>query len=163
MTGSEFDAQIARLESQWRGTYGQERRALLFSAFRNVPPEDFRDAVEQCLATQRAAPLLDVLTVEVDRAKTRRMQNGYRAAGGFYETVADAAKSNQRADREFVRACLQLLRDKLGRKLTMEQFQQGCDMLDQVADQISPQTKVRRSTVGSGSLATERRIEGENK
>lgn len=132
MTHKEFECQIGRLGTQWRGTYGEERKAILWRAFQNVPVEDFTSAVEHCLATMRGAPLLDELSKEVDQAKTRRVSSeGYRGVGGFGETLADLAKNSRGASADFVKACMKLWSDYSSRKITFEHFQQGCALLDQ--------------------------------
>jgi len=148
MTKSEFDGQIGRLESQWRGGYGQERKALLWSAFQEVPVQDFIDAVSDCLASQRAAPLLEQLSSAVETAKTRRVSNHFTSgmgAAGFGDAIELAARSNKAADPDFVKCCMKLFADYSNKKLSYKQFLEGCDYLDGVARQLSP-LKNRAST-----------------
>lgn len=159
MTHQDFDREISRLESQWRGGYGQERREILWTAFKDCPEMDFHDAVSECLANLRGAPLLEDLSKAVESAKTRRISNHYSSgmgSGSFVDTLNDAAKANQTTDPEFVKACTKLLSDRLAGRITYTQFLEGCDLLDAAADQISPQTK--RRPVTRGYLATSRTI-----
>lgn len=138
MTDIEFNRQMDRLNSQWKSTYGTERRALLWAAFRNVLAEDFQSAVDMCLASHRGAPLLDELNKEVDAARVRRNQEGARGGGSFYGVVQQAADANTTANPEFVQLCLKHIRDGLTGKVTREQYFEGCDALDRMRQQIAP-------------------------
>jgi hypothetical protein len=156
MTPADFDKQVQRMESQWPRTYGQERKALLWQAMKDVHPDDFLSAVDSCLASHRAPPLLEQLSTEVDQAKTRRISNeARRGVGGFYETLDTAARNNKSADPEFVQACLKLLSDyglgKAGpaaKKLSREQFDEGCGYLADVARRLNTPQKTTTVAVG---------------
>lgn len=151
MTLQEFDRQIARLETQWRAAYGQERKSILWNAFRDVPAIDLELAVSECLAYSRAVPLLDELSKAVDTAKSRRVSSEGVRGAGFADILATAAKKSKDADPDLVKACLKLFDDrypdprKLRNKpaLTEDQFLEGCALLDSVADQLSPESRPR--------------------
>jgi hypothetical protein len=138
MTPGDFEKQVQRMESQWPRTYGQERKALLWQAMKDVHPEDFQSAVDSCLASHRAPPLLEQLSTEVDQARVRRSQNSARGVGGMYETLDTAAKNNKTADPEFVQACLKHLRSFLSGQIDRKQFDEGCGYLDDVARKLDP-------------------------
>lgn len=140
MQEKEFEIQVGRLTSQWRNDYGTERRALLWAAFKDAMGEDFRSAVDYCLASHRRAPLLDDLSKEIDQAKVRRQQSR-GGSSSFYGQLVDAAELNRKADPEFVKACLKHVSDFLGARMSREQFDQGCDLLDSVAKQLHPETR----------------------
>jgi hypothetical protein len=145
MQESTFQTHIKRLQANWgEQNYRLERVRELWKIFQNENGDDFRDAVSDLLLTQRAAPMLPELSKAVEAAKLRRTQLEARGlSGGFAGQVIDAAKANKRADPEIVKACMKLLKDKVFKRLTPEQFEQGCDLLAKVADGISPETRAR--------------------
>lgn len=51
--------------------------------------------------------------------------------------VQTAARANRKADTEYVKLCVKLLRDRLSGKLDQKQFLEGCDYLQEVASQLS--------------------------
>lgn len=148
MTHVELENEIARLESQWPRTYGQERKALLWDALKGTQAEDFHAAVDICLATHRSPPLLEQLAVEAEAAKVRRETSYARSTGGYYDTLKDAATHNKSADPEFVKACLAHLRKFLNREIDRKTFDEGCGYLDEVARKLSP---VRRDVWSAGA------------
>lgn len=136
MTELDFEREITRLESQWRNSYGEERKALLWTAFRDCRSDDFHDAVSNCLAGHRQVPLLAELSRAVDEAKTRREQNRYSSGnveGADFASVLSGAARITHADPEFVKGCMKLIREKFTGKATREHFDQGVKYFEQVA------------------------------
>lgn len=132
MDRAHYNTQIERLETQWPNSYGEERKAILWVAFKDTSNAVFAEAVSECIASHRAAPLLPDLSKAVEIAKTR--ENSYRGgAGSVWGVVQQAAKQNKSASPEFVKACTKLLREKLDGKITHKQFLEGCDLLDEAA------------------------------
>lgn len=125
-----FNAQIGRLRTQWPNSYGAERTISLFEAFKDVSNTTFAEAISDCIANSRNAPLLTELTKAVEIAKVR--ENSYRGGNfTFQSTLTKAATNNRVADPDFVKACVKLNNDFQAKKITREQFLQGCDWLDQ--------------------------------
>ncbi len=132
-----FQAQTERL----KGTYGDrnypdERLKLFWRAFANCFATDFEDAVSECVANRRAPPMLKELGEAIESAKSRRLS--YRGPGGIGDVLRQAEASNKLANPELVRECVKLFERRHAPKhgegpLTYEQFQQGCDYLDDVA------------------------------
>lgn len=161
MTPADFDVQVNRLNSQWPRTYGQERKALLWQAFKDAHADDFRDAVDACLAGHRAPPLLEQLSTEVDQAKVRRVTNETRrGVGSMYETLETAASNNKAADPEYVQACLKHLRSFLDRKIDRKQFDEGCGFLDEVARKLDPRGSRPPATALAARPPVRRRYDG---
>lgn len=136
MEHDEFDEQLVRLRTQWPHSYGDERVAILWRAFQRVSITDFADAVTECLASHRSAPLAKEVDKEIQEVQRRNAQDRiYRGLGAArpMDPLVSAALENKTADPEFVKACMKLLRDKQNGVITHEQFLQGCDYLDQVA------------------------------
>ena len=128
---STYDIEMQRLMSQWPHSYSEQRRKIFFNALRDVSNHDFREAVTQCLATCRSAPLLGELTEAVQVARTNYMQQ--KRMDDAARSMFDGIPETHWADKEFKDRCAQLLNDKLNKKITLEQFYQGCDLLDQAA------------------------------
>lgn len=138
MNQTEFTEQIKRLESQWPHTYGSERKAMLFFAFRNEPAEIFRDAVSDSLLIYRAAPLLEELSKAIEKSKVRHAQERQtNYFSGMYDTLKKLSERSTKADPDFVRTCLSLLDKKLSRRLTQAEWEDGCRSLDSLAKTIS--------------------------
>lgn len=142
MTRTHFNSQIERLRSQWHGAYGPERLALLWHAWERVDDGVFTDVVDRALITQRAAPLAEDLAriegeLREERARARLGSTPGEAIGGIWGQMQRAARHTKGCDKEFVQACLKLLRDKLSGRLSHKQFLEGCDYLDQVAAQLN--------------------------
>lgn len=144
MTKQEFEIQVERLNSQWPNGYRQERKALLWSAFQNVPIDDFQTAISFCITNCRGLPLLPEIDKAVNEAKAARFTSEVRGRSGIPQVLNEAADNNKTAEPEFVRACLKLLDDRTRGKLTMKQFLEGCDYLDEVARTLSPRTETNR-------------------
>lgn len=123
---------MKRLKSQWPSAYSEERMKIFFNAFRDVSNFDFRDAVTYCLSQSKGAPLLPELTEAVAKAriayfnKKRIDEADQRNA---YLNIADDGT----CDREFKNKCMELYNSFMDKKITREQFYQGCDLLDQAA------------------------------
>ena len=136
-----FDTQLARLQDQWPNAYSDERKAILFRAFRTVPDEDFREAVTDCLATMRSFPLLPELSQACADARARSFESlrydGMRAARGTVAGVLqDAAERGEQA-KDFSKACMEFLVKKVARKLAPADWEQACELLDTTAAQLT--------------------------
>lgn len=133
MDASLFDEQIKRLQSQWPTGFGSERKKELWRVFKDVPNFDFRDAVSYLLLSCRSCPLVDEIDKAVERAKLNYFQQK-KMEEAKYSSVLDSLNQNGRwADKEFVAKCEELYESLRLKKITLEQFYQGCDLLDQAS------------------------------
>lgn len=137
MTPKEFEGQINRLRSEWKNSYGAERTAVLWKVFSREDHETFACAIEWCLTHCRGAPLLDDLNRGMEEVKKANssIRNEYYAKS--FSGVLDEASKRTTADPHFVEACTKLLEDRLSGRINMDQFLQGCDLLDQAARQFA--------------------------
>ena len=128
-----FDQEMARLKNQWPAAYSAERIKIFYNAFRDVSNFDFRDAVTNCIATCKGAPLLSELTDAIIRAKNNYLHQKRMEESKTMGALDFAYENNTTADPEFVDRCMKLLDDLHNKRITKEQFNQGCDLLDQAA------------------------------
>lgn len=143
----EFNLQINRLNSQWRNAYSDERRLLLWDAFRFVDYDDFRNAMDCLLLNSRALPMFDDMDKAINRAvskkKERALAHHYASFDSIFSEAVDKANPESKA---FAKECLALLRDKQTGRITREQFFEGCSLLDTAAKAIE-----KRKNPGQGS------------
>lgn len=127
-----YKQQIERLKNQWPQAYSEERMVIFYNAFRDVSNFDFRDAVTECLSTNRSAPLLPELTLAIEKARInyfqqKRIEEEKLSRGMF------GLENNGAADPDFAKKCVELFKQFDERKITREQFDQGCDLLEQAS------------------------------
>jgi len=127
-----YKQQIERLKSQWPHAYSEERMIVLFNAFKNVANFDFRDAVTECIANCKGAPLLKELTEAIERARANYFNNKRIDEATQRDAFLNIPDSGT-ADREFKNKCVELYNSFMDKKITREQFYQGCDLLDQAS------------------------------
>lgn len=136
MDRENFDIEIKRLESQWPNGYGPERKLILWNAFHKEKTDVFHNAVSDCLAYQRSAPLLDELNKAIEKARTREFQVGQTTRMQFGAQMQDLSKITT-ADPDFVKMCMRHLSDFQRGKMTKKEFDVGCDNLDRLAEQLT--------------------------
>lgn len=127
-----FDVEMGRLKNQWPNAYSAERIKILFNAFRNVANFDFRDAVTDCIANCKGAPLLKELTEAVERARANYFNNKRIDEASQRNAFLNIPDSGA-CDVEFKNKCVELYNAFMDKKISGEQFYQGCDLLDQAA------------------------------
>lgn len=127
-----FEHEMKRLKEQWPNAYSKERMIIFFNAFRDVSNFDFRDAITDCLATSRSAPLLPELTVAIEKARINYFQKKRIEESGMNKGLF-GIENNGSADPEYVKKCIEHVYNLLDKKITKEQFDQGCEMLDQAS------------------------------
>ncbi len=128
-----YKQQIERLKQQWPNAYSEERMIVIFNAFRDVPNFDFRDAVTYCLGNSKGSPLLPELTEAIAKARAnyynlKRIDEASQRTS--FLNIADDGKT---CDREFKNKCVELYTSFMDKKITREQFYQGCNLLDQAS------------------------------
>lgn len=122
--------------------YPAERLNLFWRTFKYVEDRVFEEAVNDLIATYRAPPMLEEMSKCVETAKLRESQRGQGQPASFLGILHGAAKENKRADAEFVKGCLSILRRKLDGKLTAPQWDEACQFLESTADKISPESRL---------------------
>jgi len=127
-----YKQQIERLKAQWPHAYSEERMVIIFNAFKDVANFDFRDAVTDCIANCRSAPLLKELTEAVVKAKNNYYQQKRIDEANLNKGMF-GIENNGTADPEFAKKCVELFKQFDERKITREQFGQGCDLLNQAS------------------------------
>lgn len=139
MTKDHFSEQLNRLRSEWPNSYGAERSLMLWDAFRNEQDARFERAVNRALQTLRSAPLVPELMRIFEELKIEDAHVARERAmgqGSFMQVLKDASKNNRRANPEYVKACLKVFQDRDAGRLTLDQFKQGCDFLDETAGKM---------------------------
>lgn len=127
-----FEQEIKRLKSQWPNGFGDERKKELWKLLKDVPNFDFRDAVSYLLVTARSCPLAEEIQKAIQRARNNYFEQkriDEATQRGIFNSIPDAGT----CDREFKNKCVELYNSFMDKKITREQFFQGCDLLDQAA------------------------------
>lgn len=144
MNNAHFQKQVARLKSQWPHGFGEEKQALIWNAFQAVSDQVFSEAVSETIGNHRGgAPIISDLERAVEVAKTRENGARFNRPHGFGTEVAEAARINVRADKDFVEACAKHLKLFQTGKIKRAQFDSGCDDLDKLADLLNPPGKAK--------------------
>ena len=140
MTAENFRLQIERLSKVYNSKntkyYEGERVGLFWKAFQHTDDMVFAEAVDDLIANRKSAPMLDDIEEAVQEARVRDRQRRQVPSRNQIQMLQDA--SNAATDpkvKEFSRACIKLLHDKVTGRITKEQFLQGCDMMDRAAIQ----------------------------
>lgn len=128
-----FETQMKRLKEQWPSAYSSERYKIFFNAFRDVSNFDFRDAVSHCLAHSRGAPLLPELTEAIVKARSNYFEQKRITELDQKNAFLNIKDDGVSCDKEFKEKCVELYKNFMDRKITAEQFYQGCDLLDQAS------------------------------
>ena len=133
-----YKQQIERLKSQWPHAYSEERMVIFYNAFRNVSNFDFRDAVTDCIANCKGAPLMKELTETISKVITIRKQrekidqfDPLKAAIEKYLHTGESI-----ADPEFVLRVKEVQHNLDTNKITQKEFQKQMDKLNKEADEI---------------------------
>lgn len=145
MTQHTFQLQITRMQDNWgQHHYREPRVAILWRAFREADDVVFTAAVDHLIGYQRQAPMVAEIEKAMAVAQLEVSQQRSRGAGGIYGIIQDAARLTP-ADPDYVKACLAHIHDgTVTRKLTRAQYDEGCDALDRMAEQVSRQKKAPR-------------------
>ncbi len=140
MTHQAYAKQIDRLKNAYGDkNYAPERIKTLFTRLSAWTDEEFAIAVDNQIAKSRSAPLGEELLEELELVRKQKQADYYNTFSKINnpeELMHEAANVNQTADPEFVKACIKLLADKNSGKISMKQFLEGCDFLDDTAKKI---------------------------
>lgn len=133
----QFDAQIQRLRDQWPSAYGEERIKLFWIALKDVGYQDFKEAIDELLMTQRGAPLLEEISKAVQLAKNRYFERLRAKDASILGMMQQAQEVNTTADPAFVADCMNLLEQYYDKKISYKDFVQGCDLLKVAAERFA--------------------------
>lgn len=133
----QFDAQIQRLRDQWPSAYGEERIKLFWVALKDVGYQDFKEAIDDLLMTQRGAPLLEEISKAVQLAKNRYFERLRAKDASILGMMQQAQEVNTTADPAFVADCMNLLEQYYDKKISYRDFVQGCDLLKVAAERFA--------------------------
>lgn len=133
----QFDAQIQRLRDQWPSAYGEERIKLFWIALKDVGYQDFKEAIDDLLMTQRGAPLLEEISKAVQLAKNRYFERLRAKDASILGMMQQAQEVNTTADPAFVADCMNLLEQYYDKKISYKDFVQGCDLLKVAAERFA--------------------------
>lgn len=137
MTRECFEKQIGRLSETFGDKYYQPHRlVLIWEAVRNYKDYEFEQAVTRCIQTERVAPLVPGLMKALDSVIASTRQRYRENAMAAIQTPLDAllhASNNTPANKDYVQACLKLIRDKIGGRLSHAGFLEGCEFLEKNA------------------------------
>lgn len=134
MERSEFQVQIRRLVSTYNErAYPSERVELFWRAFKTQSALVFSEAVDECIGTQRQPPMFQELTAAVEQARLREVQRmQVLSARGYLGVLEDAAPKAHNP--EFAAECVKLVRNFTTGRINRRQFDEGCGILEQVAE-----------------------------
>jgi hypothetical protein len=133
----EFNEQIERLKLNYGDrAYPNPRVEILWRAFQKTPVGDFVEAVEECIAHQRQPPMFAELEKSIGEARARSAERIRRSnyGGSFAEVLDSAAKKSP--NKEFAKACVDVVRKRTMGQLNSEQFEQACKYLEQAAHEM---------------------------
>lgn len=133
----QFDVQMLRLKDQWPSSYSDERMKLMYQVFKDVGYQDFKEAIDDLLMTQRGAPLVDEITKAVQLAKNRYFERLRAKDASILGMMQQAQEVNTTADPAFVADCMNLLEQYYTKKITYKEFEQGCDLLTVAANRFA--------------------------
>lgn len=137
MTVDCFREQIARLTDQWKHAYGKERGNVIWKIVKDMPDEFMIDTANYYLAYGKSAPLGAEFEKQIALFQQRKAS--YRSSGGegsfvgLLQKAADKIPDVDEQRRDYARACVDLVRKKTLGQINARQFEEGCQIIDQVA------------------------------
>lgn len=150
MTKEQFDEQMTRLIDTYpQSAYPAERVKQIYVALRSCPDWQFEAVVTHFIANNRSAPMLKDFVAEIaDMDRKARKYNPPAGTGSQLGLMKSLEERNRSVDKDFVAHCMKTLTDFTQGKLTSEQFQQACDMLDDAAENYGNGACVRCNSSG---------------
>jgi hypothetical protein len=146
MEPQHFQAQIKRLNEQWKGSYSNERCAMIWLLVKELPNDFMVDTCNYFLGYLRKAPLCAEFDEQIARWKDRQARN--RCSGGdnpgldlvstlkAAERAGTASKASP-ASMEYARACVKAVVDKVTGRMTRDQFwNEALPFIDEVGRQL---------------------------
>lgn len=137
MEKHQFEVQMQRLIDQWPSAYGGERMTLFWEKFKDVGYQDFKEAIDELLMSQRAAPLAEQIREAIHVAKKKFFERQQAKDASIMGMMHQAAEVNDTADPAFVADCINLLDQYYSKKITYKEFEQGCDLLTVAANRFA--------------------------
>ncbi len=135
MTAEKFNEQVLRLTEVFGAThYTAPRLKVILTSVKHIRDDHFERTITRLIATKRTAPLVTEITeaYEAILSEDRQRSRENAPTVGMLGQLQEAARRTT-ADKDFVKACMKLLEDKLDGRITHDQFLQGCGLLDEAA------------------------------
>ena len=158
-----YKQQIERLKSQWPHAYSEERMVIFYNAFRNVSNFDFRDAVTDCIANCKGAPLMKELTETISKIITIRKQK--ERVESFNPIKELLRNQNYVGDADFMLKCNEARFELDTKKITQKEFFKKMDVLIKESDEICKKkgTYVDPNLIEKQIEELTRQVYGDNK
>lgn len=131
-----FQINIARLQREWRNSFGDEKKRLFWDKLQGFTDEFMIDATNEFIANRRAAPVLSDFLEYVDEYYKRKRTAEEREAltmAGFLDAKYDPANYDDTETRARIKGRLELVKQFAAKRITKRQFDQGCDFYDKAA------------------------------
>lgn len=156
MSPAKFQEQMVRItETFGPKHYPNQRLKIIFAALKNVEDGVLERSVNRLIATRRVPPLVPEFleAVETVRNEDKQRAREHAPTIGMLGQLQEAARRTT-ADKEFVAACMKHLKSFLDRKISKSQFDEGCQMLDQAASELSKRGGQYASKSNNPSMAS---------
>lgn len=137
MTYELFSSCIERLKTDWPHAYGPEKQKALWAKLKHYSDEFMLDATEELIANRRAAPVLKDFLDHCDLFERRRLEqnrNQNLSMLQVLESKYNPANYNDPQVRERIKARLALVKKYTTGQISKEQFLQGCDFYNKLAN-----------------------------
>lgn len=133
MSPEQYAVQIDRLKDTYGDrAYPDERVRLIYKTLGYVHDWEFERVCNALIANKRAAPMLSDIVEELQDMQKRDRAYSAVGSGTILEIMKQAKEKSKNTRPDIVKACMELLNKRLDGKITMQQFEQGCDWIDGV-------------------------------
>lgn len=132
----EFDNGIIDLKKVFGdSTFKGYRQDMLWESCKKHHIDWFKQAVKFFMNSSRSAPLPKDFDEFFEQKKSEETAQKYLNPTGDRDAygILEGAAVQTKADADYVKACMTHLKSFLDRKITRQQFDEGCDYLDEVA------------------------------
>jgi hypothetical protein len=141
MTSEFFAKQTDRLRGLWPHAYPAERVTMLFNAIKSMPDFWMEQTTNSFIANARRPPLLQEFLEKIGEYEDRKKRDeiGTRWGSGSMAPIGrELEKLAARSpNKEFAKECVKLLNQKIKRKISDQEFEQGVALLEKAAKQYS--------------------------
>lgn len=156
MNPAKFQEQMARITETFGAKhYTGQRLKIIFATLKGVDDGTLERSVTRLIATRRVPPLVPEFLEAVESVRSEDKQRARENAPmvGMLGQLQEAAKRTT-ADKDFVGACMSHIRNYLDGKLSKSQFNEGCQMLDQAASELTKRGGQYASKPNNPSVAS---------
>lgn len=136
----EFQEQVKRLADNYGSrVYPPERTKIYFRVFCRHDISIFSESVDDLIANNRSAPMLQEITDAIQEVLSRKRTSEAQTQRSLLETFDDLTENHTSLEsKDFARACTELLKRKLKGEFSTAQWSQACDYLDDCAAGLNP-------------------------